>query len=238
MHKRRKRQPYWTLPRRKRRDSYIRLRQKIFNDSSVYGGLFTSHQIINEPGRPAIFNQWADILFLGSDGFTIWNTEIITTTRAFWDAVEEMAYTRAWEMLTPEEQEFEAEMTFEAIRSGGKRMYRLVEKPKRVYEKFGGLAYNEYQDKLIDEIIQNEPPDICESFTTDSSYCYGTGLYMVLHREEVNRKTIEEAIGRFRSVGEIDWRAAEPVPRDELPMESEKTAYSKVKWEPMEERNV
>lgn len=236
MHKKRK--PYWTLPRRKRRDNYIRLRQKILNDSSVYGGLFTSHQIINEPGRPSICNQWADIFFLGSDGLTIWNAEIITTTRAFWDTVEEMAHTRAWEMLTPEEQEFEAEMTFEPIRSGGKRMYRLMEKPKRVYEKFGGLAYNEYQDKLIDGIIQNEPPDICESFTTDSSYCYGTGLYMVLHREEVNRKTIEEAIGRFRSVGEIDWRAADSVPRDELPMESEKTAYSKVKWEPMEEQNV
>lgn len=70
--------------------------------------------------------------------------------------------------------------------------------------------------------------------STDRSYCYGTGLYMVLHSEEVNRKTIEEAISRFRSVGEFDWRAAEPVPRDELPMESEKTAYSKVKWEPQD----
>lgn len=47
MHKRRKQQPYWTLSRSKRRDNYIRLRQKIRNDSSVYGGLFTSHQLTN-----------------------------------------------------------------------------------------------------------------------------------------------------------------------------------------------
>lgn len=232
MHKRRKRKPYWTLPRSKRRDNFIRLRQKIRNDSSVYGGLFTSHQIINEPGRPAICNQWADILFLGSDGLTIWNTEIITAARAFWDTVEDLAHTRAWEMLTPEEQEFEAEMKFEPIRSGGKKMYRMVEKPKRVYEKFDGLTYRDYQEKLVEEIIQNEPPVIYESFKTDRSYCYGTGLYMVLHLEEVNRNTIEEAISRFRSVGEVDWLGAEPVRRDELPVESEKTAYSKVKWEP------
>lgn len=41
---------------------------------------------------------------LGSDGLTIWNAEIITTKRAFWDMAEEMAHTRAWELLTLEEQ--------------------------------------------------------------------------------------------------------------------------------------
>src|SRR5690606_18460982 len=89
MRKKRNRKPYWTLSRRTRRDNYIRLRQKIRNDTSVYGGRFTSHQIINEPGRLPLYNQWADILFLGSDGLTIWNTEIITAARAFWDRVEE-----------------------------------------------------------------------------------------------------------------------------------------------------
>lgn len=232
MRKKRNRKPYWTLSRRKRRDNYIRLRQKIRNNTSVYGGLFTSHQIINEPGRPPLYNQWADILFLGSDGLTIWHTEIITAARAFWDRVEEMAFTRAWDMLTPEEQEAEAEMTFEPIRSGGKRMYQLVTKPKQVYEKFGGLTWHDYQDKLVEEIIQHEPPEIYESFTTDRSYCYGTGLYMVIHAEEINRTSIEEAIRRFRTAGETDWRAAAPVLRSELPMESADAAFRKVKWEP------
>ena len=228
MHKRRKRQPYWTLSRRKRRDNYIRLRQKILNDSSVYGGLFTSHQIINEPGRPALYNQWADICFLGSDGLTIWNAEIITAAREFWDRVEEMAHTRAWEMLTPDEQEFEAEMKFEPILSGEKKMYRMVEKPKRVYEKFDGLTYHDYQDKLVEEIIKNDPPEIYESFITDRTYCYGTGLNIVIHVDEINQGSIEEAIRRFRAVGETDWRAAEAVQRSQLPTESANTAFSRV----------
>lgn len=143
-----------------------------------------------------------------------------------------MAHTRAWEMLTPDEQEFEAEMKFEPIRSGGKKMYRMVEKPKLVYEKFGGLTYHDYHDKLVEEIIQNEPPEIYESFTTDRSYCYGTGLYIVIHADEINQGSIEEAIRRFRVVGETDWRAAEPVQRNQLPTESANTAFSKVTWEP------
>jgi hypothetical protein len=51
---------------------------------------------------------------------------------------------------------------------------------------------------------------------------------MVIHADEINRVTIEEAIRRFREVGETDWRAAEPVPRTELPFESVDAAYKKV----------
>lgn len=103
-----------------------------------------------------------------------------------------------------------------------------MERPDIFHEKFGGLTYRDYQKKLTEEIIQNEPPEIFESFATDRSYRYGIGLNMVIHVSEINRVTIEEAIRRFRKVGETDWRAAEPVPRKELPFESADTAYKKV----------
>jgi hypothetical protein len=221
--------PYWSLSRRKRRDSFIRLRQKIRNDAQVYGGHFTSPHVLNEPGRPALYNQWADAYFLGSDGLNIWNATIITAVREFWDVVEDMAHTRAWEMLTPEEQSAEAEIKFEPIWSNGQRMYRMLERPKLVYEKYNGLTYNEYQDKLTEEIILNESPEIFESFTTDRSYCHGTGLNIVIHVDEINQVTIEEAIRRFREVGEIDWRTAKPVPRAELPLESANAAFSRIR---------
>lgn len=103
---------YGQLSRRKQRDNFIRLRQKIRNDTSIYGGQFTSDHDLNETGWPALYNQWADAYFLGSDGLTIWNATIITTTRAFWDEVEELAHTRAWNMLTPEEQSAETEIKY------------------------------------------------------------------------------------------------------------------------------
>lgn len=228
MTKRNKRAPYCHLPRRKQRDSFIRLRQKIRNESSVYGGQFTSHHVLDEPGRPALYNDWADVYFLGSDGLTIWNAAIVTAAREFWDTAQDMAHTKAWEMLTPEEQSAEAEMKFEPIWSKGERMYRLLEKPDIGYKKFGGLTYRDYQKKLTEEIIQNEPPDVFELFATDRRYRYGVGVNMVIHADEINRVTIEEAIRRFRAVGETDWRAAEPVPRTELPFESADTAYKKI----------
>lgn len=51
---------------------------------------------------------------------TIWNAAIVTAVREFWDTVEDMAHTRAWEMITREEQSAEAEMKIEPIWSKGK----------------------------------------------------------------------------------------------------------------------
>jgi hypothetical protein len=212
--------PYSRLSRRKQRDAFVRLRQKIRNKAAVYGGQFTSHHVLDEPDRPVIYNQWADFYFLGSDGLTIWNATIVTAVLEFWNTCEEMAHERTWEKLTPEEQFAEADMKFEAVLHKGRRMYRLLLKPEIVYDKFQGLTYSDYQNELTEEIIKNEPPEVFESFTADRSDRYGIGSHVVIHAEEINRATIEEAIHRFRAIGERDWRSAEPVPRTELPYES------------------
>ncbi len=212
--------PYSRLSHRKQRDTFIRLRQKIRNKATVYDGPFTSHDVLDEPDRPSIFNQWADFYFLGSDGLTIWNATIVSAVLEFWNTCEEMAHERTWEKLTPEEQSAEVDMKFELVVHKGKRMYRLLLKPETVYDKFQGLAYSDYQNKLTEEIIKNEAPRVFESFSTDISFRYGIGLKAVIHAEEINRATIEAAIHRFRTIGETDWRSAEPVPRTELPYKS------------------
>ena len=220
--------PYCHLPRRKQRDSFIRFRQKIRNRIAGDGGQFLSRHILDEPGRPAIFNQWADVYFLGGDGLTIWNASIVTATHEFWETVEEMAHSRVWEMLTQAEQKAEAEMKFEPIWFNGKRMYRMLERPVRTYDTFGGLTFRDYQEKINEKIIKNEPPAIFESFTLDRSYRFGIGLSMVVHAVEINRTSIDAAIRRFRAIGEKGWRAEHPVPRNELPQESMKAAFRKI----------
>ena len=225
---------YWQLPRRKQRDNFIRLRQKIRNHSSVYGGQFVSHQILDEPGRLALYNQWADAYFLGSDGLTIWNTTFSTSVSEFWSVVEDIAFKQAWQMLTHEEQSAESEIKLKPIWVKGKRMFQWTDKPKLTYEKFGGLTFKDYQEKVAEEIIKADPPDIFESFVIDRTYCYGIGLNVVINVAEINRITIEEAIRRFREEGETDWKAAEPVPRSELPMETKTSAFSRIQWESKE----
>jgi hypothetical protein len=220
--------PFVHLSRRKRRDLYVRLRWRIRYTASTYGGMFTSYQILDEPDQPAIYNQWADVYFCGSDGLTIWNADIITTAADFWDKAENLAFTRAWEKLTPEEQEHEAKIETKPVWDGGKKYYQLLDREKVRYDKYGGLTFREYQDSLADEIIRNDPPIIFESFVTDKSYCYGVGLHIVIHVDEINSKTIEQAIKRFQEIGETDWQADRPVPRDELPTESRKAAYARI----------
>jgi hypothetical protein len=162
---------------------------------------------------------------------TIWNAIIVTAAREFWNEVEDIAFNRAWDMLTPEEQAAEGRIKFDPIWMKGQKHFEMREKPRVEYEKFGGLTYHEYKEKLNEEIIQLEPPEVYESFSTDSTYEYGIGLNVVIHAEEINRGTIEKAIQRFREIGETDWRAATPVPRNTLPLESANVAFSKVQWE-------
>ena len=53
-----------------------------------------------------------------------------------------------------------------------------------------------------------------ESFRLDTAYRYGIGLYIVIDAVSINRMVIEQAIGRFYEIGEKEWQAKEPVPRE------------------------
>ncbi len=90
-----KRRPFISLPRHKRNDLFIKLRGEIKHEAENYGGMFTSHLVLDESRE----SQWCDFYFLGLDKFTIWNAEIITAKQALQDAVSDLAYSRAFEML-------------------------------------------------------------------------------------------------------------------------------------------
>jgi len=95
---------------------------------------------------PDLYNQWFDFYFPGLDRFTIWNAEIVTARKAFWDAAHELAYQRTTAMLTPEEHSAESTMEFEPadFSNTGKVLgYRLIEQQKMQYEKFSGLTFFE-----------------------------------------------------------------------------------------------
>ena len=210
--------PFVSLSRRKRREAYIILRGKIRRATSLYGGLFTSHLVLDE-SRPAFFNQGFSVYFLGSDRFTIWNATITTANSAFWASVWSMAYDRSASLLTPEELKETCKLEY---------LIKGLSYPK--YEKLGGMTFHEHIKKLEMEIVRREPPAVYESFKTDTSYRYGIGLDIVIDAGSINRVTIEETLKRFYAIGEKDWQASEPVPRKNLPFESESEALAKVDY--------
>lgn len=228
-----KRPRFVDLPRNKRGNAVIRLKGKMRRDAAEYGGTFTSHLVLSEPGRPDIYNQWFDFYFPGKDRFTLWNASIRTAKMAFWDAAHDLAYQRTAAMLTPEENEEDSKMEFEPASksSTGKILtYTLVEKEKVRYDKMGGLTFHEHWEKLDFEIVRNEPPIVYESFKLDKSYVYGIGLHIVLDVEVIDRAAIEAAIGKFQELGETGWQSTIPVPRERLPMVSEKEALAEAKY--------
>lgn len=226
-----KRPSFITLPRHKRSNEVIRLKGRIKRDSDEYGGMFTSHLVLDEPSRLDLYNQWFDFYFPGQDRFTIWNAEIVTARKAFWDAAHELAYQRTTAMLTPEEHAAESNIEFEPadFSSTGKVLsYKLIERKKMQYEKFSGLTFYEQWEKLESEIVRETPPTIHESFRLDRSYAYGIGLFIILDVNVIDCAAIEQAITKFRLISETDWQAAIPVPRERLPVVSEKEALAAI----------
>ena len=231
----RKHRPFESLSRKKRGNAVVRLRQRILRDKHVFGGMFTSHLILNEPGRPPLYNQWFDFIFLGKDKFTLWNAFICTAQASFWDSIEDIARERATTLLSPEEQEkeFNFESEPDAFDAWGKpTMYRMIFRDY-TYPQFNGKTYRDYCRELEREIISFEPPAVYESFKLDHSYGYCIGLHIVIEAEEITRSVIEQAIARFRELGETNWQALSPVPRDRLPLKIEYDSLAEVeRWSP------
>lgn len=221
--------PFVALSRRKRANAVIRLKGQIRRDASEYGGRFTSHQVLNEPGRPDLYSQWASVCFAGTDRCTLWNVDIITARQAFWDKVHNEAFLRAWGALSKDEQAQEGQMEFEPADTSptGKVLsYRMIKQEKVCYPQFDGRTFHQQVDQLEAVIIRDEPPPIHESFTCDRGYAYGIGLHAVLDVDVINLSSIDMAIERFFAVGESDWTSPETVPRTRLPMMTKEVALA------------
>ncbi|MCG8273900.1 hypothetical protein MIC97_20665 [Aquamicrobium sp. NLF2-7] len=191
--------------------------------------MFTSHQVLDEPGRPALYNQWFDFVFPGLDGRTIWNAEIITARKDFWDKVEAIAWDRATALMSEEDREEEFRMDVVPIFVGRHKIYRSVQRKKQRYPAFGDLTFREYEEQLKAQIIANEPPAVHERFKSDRTYRYGIGVKLVVDAEEIDQAAVEAAIERFRVAGEGDWTAPTPVPRERVPAETENAALAALK---------
>jgi hypothetical protein len=185
--------------------------------------------MLDEPGRPPLYKQWFDdVLFLGTDGITIWNAAIVTATWEFWSKASRLVSDHAFSLLSQDQLKQEGLQLEGPFYDNNGKYYKMAERPAPVYDCFGGLTLREYEEQCKLKIIEDEPPVIHESFEIDPRYEYGIGLRAVVQADEVNREVSEKTIDRFRELGEVNWRSEQPVPREALPFETQEMALSKV----------
>ncbi len=213
--------PFSKLSRHKQRDLYVRLRAKIKNTASQYGQNFTSCLLLNEPDRPALFNQWFDFYFLGLDGVTIWNAALCTANQAYWDAIRDLAFTEADRLCPKNHDDFNIKDWLIPVydKITGKKLHYVMREPE-IKAELGNQTFHqfveEYSSKLIRADIGETAP-VFESFSIDKGYQYGIGLHAVIDVPYINAEVIETMIEKFRSLGEQNWTSSIPVERSKLP---------------------
>lgn len=216
---RQKRRKFMSLSRKKRRQLIFELRTRIRQEASYNGGRFASHQVIEDPDLPENYTQWADFHFLSRDKFVCWNAELLTAKAAFWDAVENVAWDKAYAALGDDIREPKMEFRPASRSPSGEILsWEWIEKEPVRYDQFEGRTLQEEINRLAAAIVREEPPTIYEQFELNHTYAFGIGLHIVADVDVVDRATIEASIDRFMELGEVEWRSSIPVPRDRLPM--------------------
>lgn len=199
----------------------MRLRSKIRRTAKDYGQNFTSPLILNEPGRPALCNQWFDFYFLGLDGVTIWNTVLYTANNAYWDAVRDLAFEESYRLCPKNEEDTDLDTLFIPVydQVTGRKLHYIMREPT-VKPALNNRTRFQFVEECGSKLIREDTGDtapVFESFAIDTSYRYGIGLMAVVDAPEINAETIEEMIEKFRSIGERNWKNPVPVDRSRLP---------------------
>ncbi|MEY3881679.1 MAG: hypothetical protein RIQ94_2475 [Pseudomonadota bacterium] len=216
--------PFSKLSRHKQRDLYVKLRGKIKKTASDYGQNFTSHLILNEPDRPAFFNQWFDFYFLGLDGVTIWNTVLYTANEAYWDAISDLAFEEVDRLRPKTEEDFDLDSFLIPVydKTTGKKLHYTMKEPEKE-PALNNLTLSEFVDDYSSKLIREDTGDtapIFESFKIDKTYRYGIGLFAIVDAPNINAETIEAMITKFHSIGEQNWKNPTPVDRSKLPSDT------------------
>jgi hypothetical protein len=205
--------PFSQLPKHKRKDGVFYLKKDIEKYKTIFGGEFSSYLMPDD--EPDFNAQWFPIFFLGTNPYTFWNAKIETAKSVFAEEVDTLAYKQIRSMLTDEEYAKEFESIAPLFDKKIKE-FLYVSKEAIQYEKFGGLTYSEKLEKLKLEIIENNPPKVYEIFQHNYNYQSGIGLHIIANVDGINRAVIKEIIGKFRSIGEINWKSSQVVPLENL----------------------
>lgn len=229
--------PFNKLSQHKQRDLYIRLREQIKSAKTRYSKEFLSIHVLDEPDRPALFDQYADFYFLGLDGHTIWNAHLSTASHVYWAEIDDLASKKAEETLPSPD--FDLKKLFIPIYDSSGRLDHYTMREDESHSEFGGKKRHEFQDEYAAKLIREDTGStapVHEEFRIEQGFKYGVGLRITLDVSTVNIEAIETAIAKFRALGEKSWKSGTPVPHAHLPKDSFTNLIAELKTTPVRAR--
>jgi hypothetical protein len=216
--------PFSSLSRHKQRDEYIRLRTKIARTRRKIDQEFTNDLGLDEPGRPAFYNQWSQFYFLGLDGHTIWNTYLYTASHKYWGEISSLAHNEA-DRLNPRDTDRPKgikHLFIPVYDASGRKLHYTMRKEEPVAafrNKTRHEFMREYEAKLIHEDTGSTAP-IFEELDIVRNYEYGIGIQAIVDAPSITHEVIAALVAKFRAGGEKAWRSEHPVPHDHLPKDT------------------
>ena len=182
-------------PRRHRADEVFKLKHRIANGKFKN---FASWDIFGDG------LSWADIYFIGSDKWTLWNATVVTIADAKKGAISTAAWDQAYDALSEEDRKSLPGLKFEPIpdRLG---FSTLVKQEQPKFEQFGGHTLRE-QTKFLEGILDVE---VFEKVEFDYSYQYGIGLNVVMDVPLLTVDILTDFVDRFVK-DEREWVSAKP----------------------------
>jgi hypothetical protein len=229
-------QPFSELSRHKQRDLYIRLRGKINHSKNRYSKNFLSTIVLDEPNRPALFDQYATFYFLGLDGHTIWSTYLFSANREYWHSIDELASQKASELRPERDFKFK-DWLIPVYDANGKKTHAVMREQKP-HPEFGNKTRSQFTDEYAGKLIREDTgktAPVYEEFRIEPGFEYGVGLYITIDAPTINIDTIETAIARFRALGETPWKSSMPVPHAHLPKDTFANLAAEFKTPPTQE---
>ena len=197
---------FTSLSRRKRRSATLKIKNLIYKERAVWGGVFYD-ECEHDAAVASGGWTWSDIVFLGRDPAVFWNAEIITANVAFRDEIEEAAFNEALLRLDAASQRQAMHLDFipDINRDGKTISYTWGRKPQRNDSQLEGLSISDFADKRAREIARTNPPPVYCGYRILPGYAAGIGLKMVVDAEVLSRSVIESAIADFLARGEQNW---------------------------------
>ena len=192
------------LPRHKRRDIVIRVKNYIRQQNGKPSSLFwTDYDWDNHLKSGGGFFY---LSFLGSNPWTYWWACFYTKKAALESILDDMADREFRRQISEEDRQFYDEALSDCFRMDKSKAWTMLDNAKldkldMPLSSLGGLSVTDFTKQARHRLEKN-PPQIYEEFWVKKDYPAGIGLSAIIDTEILDVPSVESAIKRFLAQGE------------------------------------